>query len=92
MARITVADFAVGGRTEDKLWSHGITTDQLYQTLDRHYVVIRNRKNRATEYFFLGRENSGRCLAVPILPTDDPYLWRPVTAWYCKSAEAALLR
>ena len=69
-----VADFVFSGWSEDKLWVHGITADQLYQTLNRRYVIIRNR------------------IAAPILPTDDPYVWRPVTAWYCKPAEAAALR
>ena len=87
-----VADFVFSGWSEDKLWVHGITADQLYQTLNRRYVIIRNRRNRATEHLYIGRDDSGRCIAAPILPTDDPYVWRPVTAWYCKPAEAAALR
>lgn len=92
MPQITVADFQFSDRADSKMWAHGIDFGQLYEILNHRYVVKRNRKDRVAEYFLIGRDNGGRCIAVPILRTDDPYVWRPVTAWYCKPAEAAALR
>lgn len=92
MPQVTVTDFDLNERAEDKMWEHGIDSDQLYEILNHHRVALRNRKNRAADYLLVGRDNSGRCITVPILPTNDPHLWRPITAWYCKLAEAAALR
>lgn len=39
-----------------------------------------------------GRDEQGRCLTMPIVPTDDPLTWRVITGWYCKQSEAAILR
>lgn len=91
MPQITVIDFDLDERVEDKMWEHGITPDQLYELLDHRHVALRNRKNRVADYLFIGRDDGGRCITVPILPTHDPLLWRPVTAWPCKPSEAAAL-
>jgi uncharacterized DUF497 family protein len=90
--RISVKDFEFSERAESKMWEHGIEFSQLYEVLDHRHVVKRNRKDRVAEYFLIGRDNNGHCIAIPVMRTDDPYVWRPVTAWYCKPAEAALLR
>jgi hypothetical protein len=90
--QISVTDFEYSERADSKMWDHGIEFSQLYEVLDHRYVVKRNRKDRLAEYFLIGRDNNGRCIAIPIMPTDDPHVWRPVTAWYCKSAEAVALR
>lgn len=92
MPQITVADFQFSERADTKMWNHGIDFDQLREVLNHRYVVKRNRNDRSAEYFLIGRDNNGRCIAVPMLPTDDPYLWRPITAWYCKPSEAGMLR
>lgn len=92
MARITVLDFRMTRTAESKFWTHGIDVEQVFQMLENEYVVDRNRKHRAAGRVLIGRDNHGRCIAVPILPTDDPTIWRPVTAWYCKPAEFAKLR
>ncbi|MGH2614077.1 MAG: hypothetical protein ACRDJC_02460 [Thermomicrobiales bacterium] len=92
MTRIDIAELDIIDRVRDKIWDHGIVSNQLYAVLDRFWTVIRNRKDRAAPYVLLGTDDQGRCLAIPIVPTDDPYVWRPVTAWYCKPGEAARLR
>jgi hypothetical protein len=76
----------------DKMWRHGITTDQADAVLLGRSVIIRNRPDRAAPYMLIGRDDQGRCLTIPIVPTDDPLVWRVVTAWYCKPSEAAKLR
>src|SRR5262245_20697654 len=92
MARIGIADFDLSDVSIEKLWSHGISPDQLYAVLNSLWVVVRNRKSRAASHILLGIDDTEQCLAVPIVPTDDPLVWRPITAWYCKSSEVARLR
>ena len=90
MPPITVADFQIDDANEAKFWSHGIEARPVVEVRDNHPVVKRNRKRRAADYVLIGRDNNGRCIAIPVVPTHDPYVWRPVTAWYCKPSEAAL--
>ena len=92
MARIDIAELEFTDHTIAKLWSHGIVPDQLYAVLDGFWTVIRNRKHRTASHVLLGTDDQGFCLAIPIVATDDPLMWRPITAWYCKSSEAAILR
>lgn len=92
MARIDIADLDIVDRVRDKIEERGISPDQLYAVLEGFRTVIRNRKHRTAPYVPLGRDDQGRCLAIPIVPTDDRYVWRPVTAWYCKPGEEAKLR
>jgi hypothetical protein len=92
MARIAIARLIIAERVADKLWSHGIIPDQVDAVLFGRHVVGRNRSGRAAPYLLIGRDEQNRCLTVPIVPTDDPLVWRVVTAWYCKPDEAAKLR
>ena len=89
---IRIREFAISERAAEKFWTHGITRRQVEEIVLNRVVVTINRKNRAAGHLAIGRDNNGRCIAVPVLPTDDPDIWRPVTAWYCKSGEAAKLR
>lgn len=91
MPRIEIADFRISQRVADKMWAHGVSVDQLYDVIENRYVVNRNRAQRAALYVLIGRDHQGRCIAIPIAPTDDPFVWRPITAWYCKPAESARL-
>jgi hypothetical protein len=92
MARITIRRFAISDRAAEKFWSHRITRRQVEEVLLNRFVVTINRKDRAAGHLAIGRDNNGRCLTIPVVPTDDPAVWRPVTAWYCNSSEAAKLR
>jgi hypothetical protein len=92
MPRIEIADFEFSDRIVAKFRRHGIGTEQVYAVLGNFRITIRNRKERAASHILLGTDDQGRCLAIPIVPTDDPYVWRPITAWYCKPSEVAILR
>ena len=92
MARIEIAKFQISDTVAEKFGDHGISTDQVESVLDNRWVTTRNRAGRAAPYILLGRDGQGRCLAIPIVPTDDRLVWRPVTAWYCKPSEAAKLQ
>lgn len=92
MARIEIVGFDLTDTAEAKFWTHGIRPEQVEAVLDRRWSVIRNRPDRAAPFVLIGRDEQGRCLAIPIMPTNDRLIWRPITAWYCKSSEAAKLR
>ncbi len=71
MARIEIARFLVSDAAAEKFWTHGISTDQVESVLDSRWVTTRNRAGRTAPYILLGRDSQGRCLAIPIVPTDD---------------------
>jgi hypothetical protein len=92
MARIDVTELWIGKRATDKLWSHGIDTDQVYAVLEGDWISLRNRPDRVAPYVLIGRDHQRRCLAIPIVPTEFPSVWEVITAWYCKPGEVARLR
>ncbi len=92
VARIEIVGFDITVTAETKFWTHGIRTGQVEAVLDYSWTVIRNRPDRAAPYVLIGRDEQNRCLAIPIAPTHDRLVWRPITAWYCKPSEAAKLR
>lgn len=92
MPRIEIVELNFTTAAMDKLWSHGLRPEQVRSVLDRRWVATRNRPDRAAPYLLIGRDDQGRCLTMPIVPTDDPLVWRIITGWYCKRSEAAKLR
>jgi hypothetical protein len=91
MARIEIANLLIDENVEEKFWRHGLTPIQVRSVLDNWWIVTHNRKDRAASHVLIGRDDQGQCLAIPVVRTDDPVVWRPITAWRCKPREAALL-
>jgi hypothetical protein len=89
---IAIFEFEISEWAEDHFWRHRITRDQVYELLENRWICVGNRKGRVADYVVIGRDNSGRCIAVPVAPTEDPTIWRPISAWYCKPSEATKLR
>jgi hypothetical protein len=89
---IQVFDFEIDDDNRDKFASHGLTGEQVDEVLGNRFVVVRNRRGRRAPYLLIGRDNGGRCITIPIEPTTDPVVWRPVTAWPCKLSEEVRLR
>jgi hypothetical protein len=92
VAQIRVLELVFTDTGEDKLWYHGITTDQAQSVLLGSVVVTRNRAGRSAPYVLIGRDEHGRCLTLPIVPTDQWGVWRVITGWPCEPSEAARLR
>jgi hypothetical protein len=93
LARYDIWNLNISPVVEDHIWLHGITPTQLDSVLDGDYTVVANRAGRAASHVLIGLDAQGRCIAAPIVPTDDtPGTWRVVTAWRCKRREAAILR
>lgn len=91
MASVEVAAFLIDEENEDKFGRHSLSVEQVVQVLGGPYWIKRNRHGRRASHLLIGRDRQGRCLAIPIEPTYDRTLWRPVTAWRCKAHEAAWL-
>jgi uncharacterized DUF497 family protein len=88
---IQIYAFLFDEENEEKLAAHGIRQEQVAQILDDDYRVESNRKGRRAVFLVIGRDWGGACIAVPVEPTHDPYLWRPIAAWPCKASEEARL-
>ena len=84
MSRPYVEDFAFDEENEDEMAEHGISP---VQVLDAPYQIRKNRRERRAPLLIIGRDRQDQCIAVPIEPTRDPVIWRPVTAWFCKAHE-----
>lgn len=91
MSSLAILDFLFDDDNEDEMARHGITPEMALQVLENPMVVLPNRKGRRASYLIIGRDRGGACLAVPVEPTHEPNLWRPVTAWRCKERERARL-
>jgi hypothetical protein len=88
---IQIYAFLFDDDNEEKFAVHGVRREQVAQIFDDEFRVEPNRKSRRATHLVIGRDWGGACIAVPIEPTYDPYLWRPVTAWPCKASEEARL-
>jgi hypothetical protein len=89
---VVVEGFQIDEDNMEKFAAHGLSDDEVLQVLDGPHIVEQNRSGRAAPYLLIGEDYGGQCIAIPIRPTDDPEIWRPVTAWPCKPAERARLR
>jgi hypothetical protein len=84
--------FVIDDDNAAKFAAHGLEEERIVQVLDGHPIILANRRNRRATHLVIGTDWGGRCIAIPIEPTSDPTVWRPVTAWPCKRSEALLLR
>lgn len=92
MSTPIIQDFQFDADNLDKLATHRLSDWQVAEILDNEHVVVPNRKRRRAKYLVIGLDNAGNCLTVPVAPTSDRGVWRPVTAWRCKDSERAKLQ
>ena len=86
-----ISTFLIDEDNEEKFWSHTLSVDQIVQVLDGPYLVVRNKKQRRASHLVIGTDNSGHCISIPVEPTHEHGVWRPVTAWLCGKGEVAAL-
>jgi hypothetical protein len=84
---LAIADFLFDDENEEKMASHGLTPRRVLQVLDSVHIVVPNRRGRRAQFLIVGRDSNGTCISVPIEPTHDRRVWRPVTAWLSKRTE-----
>lgn len=89
MSTPRIEGFYFDDENERKLWVHGLTPERVLEVLDAPIAIKHNRKDRSAPYLVIGSDYQGQCLAIPVMPTHDPRIWRPVTAWFCKPSEWA---
>jgi hypothetical protein len=87
MSMPDVAGFLFDDENEEEMAVHGLTPRRVIQVLENNHIVVPNRRERRAQYLIVGRDNGGACITVPIEPTRDPLVWRPVTAWPSKDYE-----
>lgn len=92
MSSLQIDGFLFDDENVDKFNAHGLSDNNVDQILDSAFLVIQNRRGRRGHYLIIGRDNGGRCIAVPVEPTRDRSIWRPITAWPCKASEESRLR
>ena len=77
----------------EKLAGHGLALERVDEVLDDPgRVIATNRQDRRALYLLIGRDDGGAAISVPVEPTHDPYMWRPITAWLSKDSERAMLQ
>ncbi len=91
MASPIVEGFLFDDRNEAKIEYHGLDPDLVLSVLDNRFTIRPNRRWRTASHLIIGQDHQGRCVAIPVEPTPEPGIFRPVTAWFCKPSEMALL-
>jgi uncharacterized DUF497 family protein len=91
-ARPRIEAFLIDDDNEDKFARHSLSARAVSQVLDNEHLILPNRKRRRARYLVIGLDNGGSCIAIPVEPTRDHTVWRPITAWPCKSTELAKLQ
>lgn len=91
MSTPLILDLLFDDSNLDEMAAHGVSPRQLLQVLDNGPRIGRNRKERRALYIMVGLDDGGTCIAAPLEATNDPSVWRPVTAWRCKKQEWGLL-
>lgn len=87
----TVNAFQFDAENAEKFAAHGLTDRLVNQLLDNPFLAVPNRKSRRGSYLLVGTDNGGGCIAVPVEPTAESDVWRPITAWPCKDLERSYL-
>jgi uncharacterized DUF497 family protein len=60
---------------------HGVTVDEINQTLLNEPMMRRNRKGRSGDYYAFGVTDGGRGIVVVVAWDSGRRIVRPITAW-----------
>jgi hypothetical protein len=90
--RPQVFDLEIDEWNERECGQHGVTPLELFQVLDEAPLFFPNKRRHRATLLMIGPTGGGRCLTVPIAPTDRAGVWRPATAWRSTVAELAKYR
>lgn len=92
MSSPLIDTFLFDEENEDKISARGLSLRQILQVLDNMHIVLKNRKRQRGVFLLIGRDDGGSCIAIPVERTHRPTLWRPITAWPCKTGELTILK
>ena len=65
----------------EHIHAHGVFPEEIEQVTGNRYATARNRRAPASRIMMFGFTDGGRALSVVLEATQDPAVWRPVTAW-----------
>ena len=91
MSSPDIYEFHIDDANEDEMAAHGISVRHALQVLENAHLIVRNKKWHRATHKLIGRDDGGRCFAIPVEPTYDPEVWRPVTAWPCGKGDDGAL-
>ena len=94
MSSILIKTFVFDDANCDEFAAHGLSDIRVDQVLQNDNVVIPNRRQdiHPASYIVIGRDNGGAPITIPVQQTQDPTVWRPVTAWTAEKWDLAELR
>ena len=92
MSTLAIYEFLFDYGNEEEFAVHGVSSVEVLQVLGNRYLIQPNRRARRGAFLVIGTTDGGSCLAIPIKPTHDREIWRPMTAWPCKRSGIAKLR
>ena len=91
MSRVRVDEFLIDEDNQEKFDLHDLSCEQVVEVLEHPFAVVRNKRGLRGVYKIIGTDNGGLCITIPIEPTYKAGLWRPATAWPCKTGEQTVL-
>ena len=89
LSNVIITEFIFDDANEEEFARHGLWPFTVFQLLDNPHVVGPNPRQdiHTATHLFVGRDNGGAPITVPIEPTSEPTVWRPVTAWRADESE-----
>ncbi len=74
MPTIGVDELRFDDDIEEKLWRHGLTSEQVQQIRDHPHRVRKNRSQRRASHLLFGRDDQAQWIAVAISPTESRHV------------------
>ena len=91
MSTPRIEEFPIDDDNEEKIANHLVDGDQDSPDTRQRPCHTFEQDGAAGLYLVLGRDHGGACIAVPIEPTHQYSVWRPITAWPCKRTDRSQL-
>jgi uncharacterized DUF497 family protein len=79
-------------RNVEHLARHAVSVADIEQLTGNSNIIVRNFRTGVDRFYLIGHTNGRRCLTVSIEATDDPGVWRPITAHDSSAREIRALR
>lgn len=87
MSTPNIETFLFDRGVEAALMVSGLTAKQALEVLEHEYVIVPSIDPRSDDYILVGYDNRGICITLPIVPTHEPSVWRPLDGWPCNPEE-----
>ena len=84
-----IETFLIDAAVEAALEEHGLNEARLIETLDNRLVWFPSGDEVRGDYLVVGVDRRGVHITMPIVPTHEPGLWRPLAAWPSTDEEQA---